>query len=371
MDNYVVKKSILTITHLGDQVTYYFDFVAAAVKLEYRELADNTKAACFDEFSLAESDNLSLSKTFARCMSWNDEYNGEYANGDSWSIEIDGKKSKGSNAFPQNWEELIDAIYFSCTNELVTLDCEEQTNGNHSCTNELATFNLLNFLGYKVGSDYYSDNILEFVKDEHPQTYYRGASIFKKGNVVGIDKVNIAKTVVTVIGSQGNKYNVEICKWQESMVDTYQCSCPSTQPICKHIVAAVMAVQKESLLTRYHDAVKNGTIVGKYEISEADLERLVSLVGTSIIDLKWSDFEGISICWQFIESVKATLDDRCQAVMQGLNWNAMATVPWFPRLKMQELCWGLQAIISQVEYPTVETEAQRNYAKVLKGELIK
>lgn len=303
-------------------------------------------------------------------MSWNDEYNGEYANGDSWSIEIDGKKSKGSNAFPQNWEELIDAIYFSCTNELVTLDCEEQTNGNHSCTNELATFNLLNFLGYKVGSDYYSDNILEFVKDEHPQTYYRGASIFKKGNVVGIDKVNIAKTVVTVIGSQGNKYNVEICKWQESMVDTYQCSCPSTQPICKHIVAAVMAVQKESLLTRYHDAVKNGTLIGEFEINDDDLERLALLVDESIVNLRRKDFVGISVCEKFIESVAETLNEDCRRVMQGLDWYGMAIVPWFPRLKMQELSWGLRAIISQVRSPSMDTEARRFYEKVKNGELI-
>ena len=90
------------------------------------------------------------------------------------------------------------------------------------------------------------DGIQRFLNDVDPVILSRGQDYYHRGNVESIDYDNGTVTA-EVSGSEYDPYLVEINFDESGEVEAWECDCSyEWGPVCKHTVAALLAVQAES-----------------------------------------------------------------------------------------------------------------------------
>lgn len=89
------------------------------------------------------------------------------------------------------------------------------------------------------------DGIQRFLDDVDPVILSRGQDYYRQGYVESVDYDNGLVTV-EVSGSEVDPYLVEINFDEYGEVEAWECDCPyEWGPVCKHVVAALLAVQAE------------------------------------------------------------------------------------------------------------------------------
>ena len=100
------------------------------------------------------------------------------------------------------------------------------------------------------------DGIQRFLDDVDPVILSRGQDYYRQGYVESIDYDNGLVTA-EVSGSEVEPYLVEINFDEYGEVEAWECDCPyDWGPVCKHVVAALLAVQAEPLEERYKGKVQ-------------------------------------------------------------------------------------------------------------------
>ena len=89
------------------------------------------------------------------------------------------------------------------------------------------------------------DGIQRFLDDVDPVILSRGQDYYRQGYVESVDYDNGLVTA-EVSGSEVEPYLVEVIFDEYGEVEAWECDCPyEWGPVCKHVVAALLAVQAE------------------------------------------------------------------------------------------------------------------------------
>jgi hypothetical protein len=87
-------------------------------------------------------------------------------------------------------------------------------------------------------------NINNFEEQVNKTILERGIDYFESGYITHLQNISSAEWLAEVEGNYGN-YNVEIELDDKNNIDSYSCNCPFEGPICKHVVAVLLAIKEE------------------------------------------------------------------------------------------------------------------------------
>jgi len=125
------------------------------------------------------------------------------------------------------------------------------------------------------------DGIQRFLGDVDPKIFARGLDYYESGNVERIDHDG-GHVTAEVSGSDVEPYLVEIDLDENGVVEYWECDCPyDWGPVCKHTVAALLALQAEPPEEAPRESPENTakrTAALKKLVEQAEKEQLAALV---------------------------------------------------------------------------------------------
>lgn len=153
------------------------------------------------------------------------------------------------------------------------------------------------------------DGIQRFLDETDPKIFARGADYYRSGMVERLAGGN-GHVTAEVSGSEARPYLVEISVTEDGEVTDWSCSCPyDWGPVCKHVAAALLALQEEVVEERERpeDAAKRKAVVQEL-VERAGKEQLAALV--------------LERCWEdnrFLVSVLSELEDSGELELASIK----------------------------------------------------
>lgn len=121
------------------------------------------------------------------------------------------------------------------------------------------------------------DGIQRFLDDVDPVILSRGQDYYRRGYVESID-YDEGHVTAEVSGSEDEPYLVDIDFDEDGEVEAWECDCPyDWGPVCKHTVAALLALQAEPLEERSQEVSAVKTSVREL-VERAEKEQLAALI---------------------------------------------------------------------------------------------
>jgi len=92
-------------------------------------------------------------------------------------------------------------------------------------------------------------NLANFENQISSEIFDRGCDYFENGYVGNLQQLSSGKWEAEVEGNYGD-YTVEIGLDNNGNIEDYSCNCPFDGPVCKHVVAVLLAIRKEQKSAR-------------------------------------------------------------------------------------------------------------------------